>query len=493
MFSFRQILLTLSSAAVVAAGCETASPRRPVSNARAPIQSNFCEANNAEGVALPSPGSPRSGAPWEKSSASVSPVVAASHEESPDVLKSNADEQLAADVTNRDRLTLDELVAEVHERNPSLQAMYAAWEAASQKYPQVIALDDPTLMYMVAPQSYASSSPTPNSWAIQVSQKFPGPGKRGWRGEMAAWESHAAGWDAETTQRQLTAATKLAYFDFVLVYEQLRLNNASLKLLQEVHDLAKAKFENSLAPQQDLLQAEVELSGRKLREVELEQMRRVAAGRINTLLHRPVDAALPPPAKQDDDRIDLPPVDDLTRIALEQHPDLAAKAARLASEQAAVELAAKEFWPDVELFVRHDTFWFDREQRTSLGFSLNLPVQRERRRAAVSEAVARVNQKCHELQSQTDQVRFEVQSAVAKLNESQQSLEIYRQQILDSAERNVSAARAAYEANTAGLLPLVEAQRQLIDFREKEAAAAAESHRRWAELERVVGNLQVAH
>lgn len=502
MSTLRQILLMLPIFAAAITGCETTSPQRtisfaPVANPAIPQSGPISNTNptRERGSLDGTPSLTRR--VCDSCQESSTPIVAVSHDEPvalpPSTSKLNADGALSSEIAERNRLSLNELVAEVQERNPTAHAMYAAWQAAAQKYPQVVALDDPMLMYMVAPQSYASSSPTPNSWTVQVSQKFPGPGKRDTRGQVAAWEAHAAGWDVETTRRQLAAAAKLAFFDYQLVYEQMRLNQENLKLLQELYDLAKTKFENNLAPQQDMLQAEVELGGRKLRAVELEQMRRVAAGRINTLLHRPADSALSPPEKPNGIRSDLPSVDELTRTALENSPDLAAKAARLASEQAAVELAAKEFWPDVDLFARHDTFWFDHEQRTSIGFSLNLPVQRDRRRAAVSEAVARVKQRYAELESQSDQVRFDVQSAHAKLEESQRTLEVYRQQILDSATRNVAAASAAYEANTAGLLPLVEAQRQLIDYREKVAAAGAEYHRRWAELERVVGNLQADH
>ncbi|MBI5758469.1 MAG: TolC family protein, partial [Planctomycetales bacterium] len=429
------------------------------------------------------------------SAASLSSIVTASHAEPaavpPAEPEANANGSLLSDVTTRDRLALDELVAEVLERNPTAHAMYSAWQAAAQKYPQVVALDDPMLMYMVAPKSYSSSSTVQESWTIQLSQKFPWPGKLDKRGQIAAWEAHAAGWDAETTRRQLQSAVKLAFADYLLAHEQIRLNNASLKLFQDLYDLARTKFENNLAPQQDMLQAEVDIGGRKLRAVELEQMRRVAAGRINTLLHLPADAALPPPGTPDAVPTVLPPLDELTRRAVDTYPELSAKAARLASEQAAVDLAAKEFWPDVDLFARYDKMWMDREQQAAVGLTLNLPVQRDRRRAAVNEAVARVNQRCHELQSQTDQVQFEVQSAHAKLAESELALQVYRQDILPAAERNVSAASAAYEANTLGLLPLVEAQRQLIDNREKAAEAAAEQQRRWAELERVVGKLQV--
>jgi outer membrane protein TolC len=481
MSIFRQILLAMPIAVVGVTGCETTSPRHAASLAPPPSR----RLDAAPGAAAPA-------------------VTTASHVEPAEVPPANTNirptvnDGLAAadravrftsDETGSALITLDSLVAEVLEVNPSLNAMLSAWSAAAEKYPQVIALDDPMLMYMVAPATYSSSSAVPESWTIQLSQKIPWPGKRDWRSQIAAWEAHASGWDVETTRRQLAATAKLAYFDYLLVHDQLRLNDESLKLVQKVHELAKSKFENNLGSLQDMLQAEVEIGARRLRAVELEQMRSVAAGRINTLRHRPAAAPVPPPAKVDEAGGPIPSLELLTRTAIEQHPELASKSARLAAEQAAVELAAKEFWPDVDLFARYDTMWMDREQQVAVGFSLNLPVQRARRRAAVSEAVGRVNQRCHELQSQTDQVRFEVQSAVAKLDESRRSLEVYHRDILPAAERNVSAANAAYEANTAGLLPLIEAQRQLIAYREKALEAAAEYHRRLAELERVVGRV----
>src|SRR5262245_32362666 len=48
-------------------------------------------------------------------------------------------------------LSLAVLVAQVQQRNQSLQAALAAWGAAAQRYPQVVAFDDPTLQTMFAP------------------------------------------------------------------------------------------------------------------------------------------------------------------------------------------------------------------------------------------------------------------------------------------------------------------------------------------------------
>ena len=40
-------------------------------------------------------------------------------------------------------LSVEQLVAEVQARNPSLQAASAAWRAAAARYPQAVSLDDP--------------------------------------------------------------------------------------------------------------------------------------------------------------------------------------------------------------------------------------------------------------------------------------------------------------------------------------------------------------
>ena len=44
-------------------------------------------------------------------------------------------------------LSVEQLVAEVQARNPSLQAASAAWRAATERYPQVVSLDDPDVQF----------------------------------------------------------------------------------------------------------------------------------------------------------------------------------------------------------------------------------------------------------------------------------------------------------------------------------------------------------
>ena len=80
-------------------------------------------------------------------------------------------------VEGESELSLPKLVAEVEANNPSLEATAAAWRASAQRYPQVIALDDPMFMAMAAPSSF-SSNDVESAYAFQLNQKFQWYGKR---------------------------------------------------------------------------------------------------------------------------------------------------------------------------------------------------------------------------------------------------------------------------------------------------------------------------
>ena len=111
-------------------------------------------------------------------------------------------------------LPLETLVATVTARNPSLQAAYAAWNAAAERYPQAVALDDPMLQSMFAPATFAANSPTQSSYMLGVAQRVPWHGKRALRGQVAQWDANASAWDASEVQLRLEVAARIAFFDY---------------------------------------------------------------------------------------------------------------------------------------------------------------------------------------------------------------------------------------------------------------------------------------
>ncbi|HEY2147189.1 MAG TPA: TolC family protein [Pirellulales bacterium] len=385
-------------------------------------------------------------------------------------------------------LAADKLVAEVLRRNPSLEAMMFAWQAAAARYPQVVSLEDPMLMLAMGPGTFGD----PNhdvAWMVEGSQKIPWHGKRELRGEQSQAEASAARMDLADAELRLVESAKVAFLEYYLVRRDLELNEEGLRLTQGFRETADEHYRNLLVTQQDLLQADLELNELRRRKLELERMDRIAAARINTLLHRPPAERLPPPPAALPSPTADAALDVAQAIAVERRPDLVALGARLRAEQASVALAERDYYPDLTVVGRYDGFWqrADRNLAPMVGVNLNVPFDNDRRRAAIREAQSRVAQRRAEFEAKLDEVRSDVQIAYQQLVESRRSLELFDKSILPVAEHNLESARANYGATKIDFLRLLEADRQAITLREKRQQALADYYRALAAFERASG------
>jgi outer membrane protein, heavy metal efflux system len=321
-------------------------------------------------------------------------------------------------------LSLQPLVDIVLQRNASLQAMSFTWRAAQQRYPQAIALDDPTFMAMTAPASFSSST-TQGAYVLGGAQKLPWFGKRDARGAAAQADANAMFHDLRDGRLQLEQSTRMAFYEYYLVARELDLIRQNLDLTREFRDTAQTKYENNQVTQQDVLQADVESATTERRLIELNRMYRVATARINTLLQRDPSEFLPPPPRELGDQVELPDAASLRQAAVNQRPDLAAIGSRIRAEQAAVDLAVKQFYPDVEVYGRYDSFWQPASTQSPLrgqvGINMNVPIYRKKLNAAVCEAQFKLAQRQAEYRQKVADVQFEVENAYAQVTESQQA------------------------------------------------------------------------
>jgi len=390
---------------------------------------------------------------------------------------------------NDGELSLDELLAAVESRNASLEAMLAAWQAASQKYPQAIALDDPMFMAMGAPASFGSPD-VESAYVLELKQRIPWHGKRPLRGAVAQQAANAAFHEYEDARLMLRQVVQAAYYDYFLATRQEKLVQENREAQEQFRATAQARYRNNQTTIQDVLQADVELADLARRAIEVQRQRRTSTARINVLLRQDVSTPLPP-ARAADPATPLTDAEALRHLALSQRQDLAALSHRVQEQEAALALAYKQFYPDVDLFGRYDTFWqpvsTQSELRGQVGVSINLPVYRHKLNAAVNEANSRLNQRRAEYEQKQLDIELEVETAFLMTKESEQLLVLYRERLLPTLRQNVEAVRANYEAGKASYLDLAQANRQLIMMREKELEALAAYHQRRAELDRVVG------
>jgi outer membrane protein, heavy metal efflux system len=390
-------------------------------------------------------------------------------------------------------LTPEAVIRVVLERNPTLEQMAAAATAAGARYQQVTSLDDPMLSVSAAPGSIGS----PNAdlaTRVELSQKFTRADKREAKGRAALAEASAATQDANDAKVQLVEAARSAFADYYLAEKGAAVAEESLALLKEFRRNAETQYRLGVAPQQDVLQADQELAKVEERLLALRRAKGVAVARLNALTHAPAGSALPPPA----DVVvggPLPPAEALRAKAVENRPDLKALAARLAADEAAVDGAAREFKPDVELLAAYDGFWQGANGRPlqwQVGARINLPVRTDRRSGAVAEAAARAAQRRAEYARLLDQVGLQVQEAYELARESTDAAVLYETKLLPAATATVKAAQAAYVNNKVPFLTLIEAQRSLVTLKDRSFEVKADTYRRRAALDRAVGEVGVS-
>jgi outer membrane protein TolC len=415
--------------------------------------------------------------------------MAADHPSGPDPVRAAAHEEQSAEqlvAPSAEALDIDALVAEVLAVNPDIRAAAAAWRAAAQRYPQEVSLDDPMFGFMLGPDSWGAPALN-DAYVLEASQAIPWPGKRQLRGNIARAEANAAYHDVGNERLRIAEATRLAYYEYFLAHRQLAVLAESTHLLEDFRQIALTRYEAATVEQQDVLLADVELADLERRRLELARQERVARARINTLLLVPADAPLPAAPTELPTTDSLPAADELRALALSQRPDLAAQAARIRREQYAVNLACKEFYPDLELVARYDAFWQEEPLRPMVGMNLNVPLYKQKRWAAVNEARARIAQQQAELDSLVNELMFDVEQAYRQVEESRGALAVFETRLLPTARHSIDAARASYLAGRLDFLRLVQSQRQLLDLQDRYYEAIAAYRSRVTQLRRLIG------
>src|SRR5579875_3707111 len=387
----------------------------------------------------------------------------------------------------QEELPLDTLVQAVLARNPTLAQMIATWKAVQARYPQVTSLDDPVLDTTLAPAGLGTTGDASNGYRIAAWQRLPWRGKLTLRGENVQAQARAAANDVDDARLQLIESVKIAFYDYYRVARAIEVNEENLRLLRKFRRDAEFNYTHGLSPQQDILQADVEIGRQQKRSYTLERLRLVAIARINTLLNRDPDVPLPPPPKKIAIIAVLPGSAQLRAAALARRPDLRALANRIQAEEAALALAYKEYYPDFDLMAAYDAFWVEPGLRPQLALRMNLPVRLARRRAAVWEAKAKIAERRAELDRQVNQMNYEINQAYAEVMENKRAGRLYEQEVVPKAELNVKAAESAYQNGRIPFLTLVEAERAVIRLKDDYYQFVAEYYRHLATLERAAG------
>jgi outer membrane protein TolC len=383
-----------------------------------------------------------------------------------------------------------ELLRQVLERNPGLEAARAGWQAALAGPEQATAWEDPMLRYEVAPLSLFSRHEVHPGHTVALSQRVPFPGKRGLAGEVARAEAEAARGDYEAARLRLGLMASMLYDDLYVVNRALAVNAHHEEVLREMRRGAEAQYVAGRASQQDPLQAEVELGMLERERLTMEAEREELQAQLNGLLHRPAHLPLPPPpARLEVSTEPPPPAQELTEEALRTRPELTGMRARVGGSEAAVGLAQRESLPDVRVMGSYSSMWAEVPHRLMVGVELEVPLFQGPRRARVVEAEAMRTRMRSEASHLAADVGVEVTRARARLVEALKALTLYRDRLVPAANDQVTAARAGFESGRNGFQVLLDAEKNQRGVELRFEEAVADVQRRRAELEWTLGRM----
>lgn len=379
-----------------------------------------------------------------------------------------------------------QLVRAVLARNPSLESARLAWRAVVAQQPQATALSDPMVSYSLAPASIGSNV-VQFGQVVKVEQRFPWPSKLGLAGDVVLSDAEAARSDYEAARLDLALLASLLFDEYAKVVRLLELNVEHRELTEDIKAAAIAQYEAGRAPQQEPLQAEVELSHVIHEQVMLEADRSVIVAKLNQLLHRAPQATLPPPARVPFVPADIGETAELQGQALEGRPELHATQSRIGARESSAELTQREFFPDLGIMGEYNSMWRETQHRWMLGVSLNLPIQIKSRRGAVDQANAELGKVRADLEVLSDEVRTEVDQSRQRVLEAQHVLVLYQNRLLPAARAQIQAARAGYQTGRNSFQALVDSERSLRTLEIQYEQALATFGQRGAELSRALG------
>ena len=356
--------------------------------------------------------------------------------------------------------TLAALVAELGTNNPEIAAARREVDMRSARIAPAGTPPDPTLSigYMsgFARPPFFPSSATPNAFRqVGVSQEIPYPGKLSLRSRIAAIDADAARWSVEDTRLQLAAELKAMYFEYQFASRSLAIVRRNREVLDQFRQIAEARFSVGQAIQQDVLKAQLEISGLIERTTVLERQRDALRARINGLLYREPDAPLNP---------ELPfatlplPADPaaLRAQAVERYPALKRDEQQITKAQQQLSLARKEYLPDFGINVTAQQAPGDMPWMYGVDFMVKVPIFWQRRqRPMVAEAAAGLE--AGRRMRDTTVARAEAMVGELHVNatSARRLMDLYSGSVLPQAKLTLESALASYQVGKAEFLTVL--------------------------------------
>lgn len=348
--------------------------------------------------------------------------------------------------------SLADLIEEARKNDPAIQAAGSAARAANFAAPQMSALPDPQFtvqqLSVGSPRPFAGYTNSDFAYiGVGASQQIPYPGKLKLRGNVAERDADVAKAHVSTVEQDEIETLKTTYIHLAYLQQTLDILQRHAALLQQIEQETEAHYSAGQGNQQDVLKSQLERT-KILGEI---SMHHESMGEDQAALKRILGRS------QDSPDITTSPLaasflrytaSELLAKVRGQNADVQQSAAAVQRNQAAVDVAQKDFRPDFDLAYMYENTDPKFRDYYMLTISVNFP-RRKPRQAALAQAQANVETSQHEQAATTQTALAEVQKQYVAVKSAEEQLLIYRDGLIPQAQAAIQAGLAAYQSNRA--------------------------------------------
>lgn len=386
-------------------------------------------------------------------------------------------------------ITASELVAEAQSKHPAIAAADRMVAANRARVSQVKTLPDPKVsaswMGNAAPFSVQGGDPS-SYRGFGAMQELPLGGKLRLRGLMAEQTVLASSSEVEQVRRQIASEVKTSFYEYWYTTKALEIAARNGELLHKLSKIAETRYQIGKAMQADVLRSHVELSRLQQKVTILNQQRRSAIAKLNSLLLREPETFIAVPTVAESSPLSES-LDALVSLAKQNDVEIQRRKFLSERSRIGVRLAQKEFVPDLAV-----GYMYQQRQRMpdmqGWTFTVNIPVfYKSKQRQIVTEATAESAAAEHFIRDRERAIAFEVEEQYLTARASENLIKLYAEGVVPQSSLALESSLASYEVGQIDFLTLMTNFLTVLDYETEYYREVANQKSALAKLEPLVG------
>ncbi|SIN75504.1 TolC family protein [Halodesulfovibrio marinisediminis] len=378
------------------------------------------------------------------------------------------------------------------ENNGELQAAFSKWKAALQKAPQVSTLPDPQLsfgVYIVPVETRVG----PQRMSYGLTQKFPWLGKLGAKEKVALREADVLKARTDSIKTRIFRDVKVGYYELLYLQRAIQLTGEQIELLEFMEATNRARYSAGNAPYADVLRTQVELDSTRNRKASLKDMFVPLQARLNAAMGRDIEE---PVHLSDVVELELGVEgQELKTLLANTNPELLSFDQQLASADAQITLAEKNYYPDLTFGIK--SIYTDKarsgdpsqngDDPVIASVSLNIPIWQDSRDAAVEEGREKRLVAIKAKKGRKDTLLADLELTLYRYRDAVRQIVLYDESLIPKAEQSVEVSLEAYQSGEVDLQQVIAAEKTYFELHIAQARALTDQAQRIAQLEQLVG------